>query len=789
MARSRRNCLFMAALAAGGVTAATITAESGLDFFDGLTLPDEVFTAEEGATIRVAGADPARAGLNLHTDSAVVKLELIGQLRSPVVGTDCGAWTNLFFDANVTNDAPAGTWTYRGRWHAPSTGLYSFAGSCDDRVGLVIDGRSVLAVESTNLATRQDVPLERGWHDIQIMFVNQWAALGVWNELARSLVWSPDNLAFARDNLDAGRLFEDPGDGSCLQTLNNGTFCRKLDIPSGTATLDLTASELAGTFCFGAFTGLHTGEGAKLRVCGATNLLFNGLSTGVHFPLLDADVEFADNPDGTVRVAGKASIERLRPNYVIEDDSEIAYWGTNMVTDAVWTLTNHDAWLISTTAVSSAKIAIADGRRLTLKPCRHNEANFWEWKGLAGVFTNDFELAGTESLLELRSYRALEVAGRITGSGVVRVADQILETPTRLTGDLSDFSGTYLAVEHGELSIDGTLPAGGVPALAFNGQGGTIRFNPAGAGETDTAVLVRRVAGSTEDGCLLAGVRQEVTVASFGGTASVETANLTDSHVTVESLEAGATLVLRASANVTVNSFAPGATVRAQSGIGKEGRLTLVPESGQLDTLVVTPGSVLTLAGTGTVANVQGEGTVILAEQAVVLNAQPGIIIRTAAGAVVRDIDVAALESALGAKPALWLDASRKDTMQQYLNCVFTNGMLIRRWNDCRAGQTELYGLNTRGEGYARVYPYVMTNALNGMDVVSCGAVGGTIESRYGHVNVTTGEPVDDPNTMQNETRRLPFNRPIKVRTAILVFGSHTPRARPSACPPRSSAS
>ncbi|MGN0846247.1 MAG: hypothetical protein ACI4RA_02545, partial [Kiritimatiellia bacterium] len=116
------------------------------------------------------------------------------------------------------------------------------------------------------------------------------------------------------------------------------------------------------------------------------------------------------------------------------------------------------------------------------------------------------------------------------------------------------------------------------------------------------------------------------------------------------------------------------------------------------------------------------------------------------------------------ARPALWLDASRADTMQQYLNCVFTNGIVMRRWNDCRPEQTTLYGLNPRGGGYMRVYPYVMTNALNGMSIVSMGAQDGMIEAEYAEVGAS-GDP-------KAETRRLPFNKPINVRTAIIVFGS-----------------
>ncbi len=72
-----------------------------------------------------------------------------------------------------------------------------------------------------------------------------------------------------------------------------------------------------------------------------------------------------------------------------------------------------------------------------------------------------------------------------------------------------------------------------------------------------------------------------------------------------------------------------------------------------------------------------------------------------------------------------------------------------------------------------RVYPYVKTNALNGLNVVSTGAIGGRVPREYGHVTVPDGTPdLSDTDEMQSETRRLPFNRPIVFRTAIAVVNS-----------------
>lgn len=755
--------------------AATITAADGLDLVDALSLANEVFTAEDGAVIRVAEPETAEAGLLVRKGEQLDGLAQMRQLHDPFTGKDWGARTNLIFDVTVTNGV-CGTWAYRGRWYAPSTGSYSFATYFDDRCGLLIDGRPVVSTDwSLGFRAVRDVALAQGWHDIEVAFVNVEKNMGPRDGLPKGLVWSADNVAFTAANIGEGNLFEDPGDGSSLRGVRNGAFCRRLDIPSGTATLDLTRSGLAGPFCFGSRTGLRTGAGAKLLVKGASELVFNGAGDGiVHFPLLDADVAFEGNPDGRVRIYGKVSVERMRPNYVLEDGAEVAYWGTNMVVDAEWTLTNRNAYILSTAAFApQTRLVVAHGSTLTLKPCEHNPSDTWNWRGIAGTFANDFELRGAGAVLALRAYRALELSGRISGDGRINVVEQGNDGPARLTGDLTDFAGTLRVYENGQVVVEGTLPADGLPRVELgvpNVANGVVTIRPEGAGEVETSAAIARVQGFNETAYAMAVEKQEVSIGTFGGTGGLKTANLTDSHITVEALEAGATLVLRWTANVTVRTAGAGAKAKAVGNAWFPARLELSAGC-ELPVLEIVDGAVVTLAGAGRVARVEGVGTLNVEPGVEVGGVAPGVNLRLPENGVLRDVDAAALASALGANgPALWLDASRADTFQQYYACAFTNGMILRRWNDCRAEQTGLYGLNPRGEGYMRVYPYVMTNALHGMDVVSMGKVGGRLAPEYGHMNEVTGVP--DTGDTQPETRRLPFNRPIRVRTAIVVFGS-----------------
>lgn len=122
--------------------------------------------------------------------------------------------------------------------------------------------------------------------------------------------------------------------------------------------------------------------------------------------------------------------------------------------------------------------------------------------------------------------------------------------------------------------------------------------------------------------------------------------------------------------------------------------------------------------------------------------------------------------------PVLWLDASKESSLEYYLGDVatYTNGFkYVRRWLDCRESQTTCYGLNPRGEGFVRVYPYAATNTLNGMTTISFGKPNTQVLKLHSQVNEdgTQGGSTDG-----REYRRLPLNKPVSIREVIAVFGS-----------------
>ncbi len=794
-----RTFSFMACMACMGFTLGDLVVPAGqpLVYSNATTFAAEhsVVTLENGATIQVTKDDAAPAGFiarkmplgdtTLYSDDMQVPRD-----PQPEEAFTDNSPLNLYFDKNLASKG-RGVWNYLAHWNVPVSGDYVFFSAFDDAVGIMIDGRSVLPPKMDNsFSASPSVYLEAGWHTLEILLYNNGGDFGykLKNGFELGLGWAQSSTPFTTDTYLTANRFEDSGDGSKLKQIINGIFFRHLVVPTGTATLDMTASGLTGGGAFtigGINAALQTGPDAALVVKGCTNLVFNGLDAegGTHFPLLDANVVFKDDTDvevdGAVNIYGRVSLKRIFPNYVFDESVDIAYWGTNMIDGVVWTHERPNAHLISTAAIApTTRVDIVDNCTLSLKPCQHNPSDYWRWQGIAGVFSNDFTLVGSKSKLQVRAYRHMELTGAIRGAGTLVQADDCQEGPLVLSGDLSEFEGSIQTTQKGDIQINASAAGNGNERIVL-GSGvtyesnhvSTVFFKPEGAPEIATTARASTVFGYTKSAYLEALSNQVVTVGRFKGTGGLRTANVTDSRIIVESIAEDAIIGLAGTANILLQNAGTNAAVHVFGSRTNARRIEFASNEQALAQLNIENHATVDVFGSGTILNVTGTGTLVVHGEISLLNAAPTVQVRMAEGGVVRDTGVK-LDDVLGDLPALWLDASHPSTYQQYLNCVFTNGIVIRRWNDCRPTQTELFGLNPRGEGYVRVYPYVNTNALNGMNVVSMGSVGDEIELKYGHVNVNTGEPNTGDTSTQYETRRMPFNQPIRFRTAIVVYNS-----------------
>ncbi len=148
-------------------------------------------------------------------------------------------------------------------------------------------------------------------------------------------------------------------------------------------------------------------------------------------------------------------------------------------------------------------------------------------------------------------------------------------------------------------------------------------------------------------------------------------------------------------------------------------------------------------------------------------------------------VDTSLLATNWQRKVALWFDASKTETLHMYPEGIcYTNGFpLIMSWGDCRTGIAGKYLHNGRsfangttnfGNRHDEVYPYVVTNGLNGLNYISMGSYGNSIDRTY-EVPGYTGTTTERRRLLMISGPQGSHQRPeeyCSTAYAILVFGS-----------------
>ena len=160
-------------------------------------------------------------------------------------------------------------------------------------------------------------------------------------------------------------------------------------------------------------------------------------------------------------------------------------------------------------------------------------------------------------------------------------------------------------------------------------------------------------------------------------------------------------------------------------------------------------------------------------------------------------------ETLLGAKPALWFDASDLSTYAPLYKAgyqagyhepsyllgpdkpagVYTNDFpLVEKWYDKRPEQRLNFFWNDRWKYdnntfYPQYYPYIIPNGLNGKPILSCGSHNTSLTAEWGQY----GDPTRS-NTHQEQRRMHLMQDPpegvvaeghaVYVRSCVMVFGS-----------------
>ena len=223
-----------------------------------------------GAILVFPGADAGVAGLNEYTRTAATS---VGTPYLNPYGTFTRIIDNAYWATNKITDANT-EYVYTGRWYLPQAGLYSFYEHIDDHAALGIDGQVVFRNTVYNQPTCvQDIPLEAGWHGVEVRVFNGWGGGGAASGLLSGILFSPSNDLISVENQTNAFAFADPGDGGVLRAAHNGHLGQKI-LVEGTAVLNLADHDMAQPFrLLGGLLQLTNTTGAACRgQCGRAGL-------------------------------------------------------------------------------------------------------------------------------------------------------------------------------------------------------------------------------------------------------------------------------------------------------------------------------------------------------------------------------------------------------------------------------------------------------------------------------------------------------------------------------------
>ncbi|MBP5320404.1 MAG: hypothetical protein J6334_05400 [Kiritimatiellae bacterium] len=781
------TCVAMALLAVGMTLRADVTLESG----ETLTLnvagvsPANVsggtITAKGGSTIKLTppAGTVGEAGFCMYENSTYPSWPGVGgRVSAMVVSNYLGVVTDIW-PANEKVSTNKLTFVYCATWRVPADGVYSFYEDIDDAALIAIDGEIILSNTAYGTATCvQDIVLTAGDHHLLIAFGNSGNGTFGANapDYAPALCYSASNAMITRQDHADARPFTDPGDGSIFRSALYNTvefrILPNLLLDGGEVTLDCT--ETGDSVIPHIYYGILAKNGGSLKITGTTRVDVGAFESAVNFPIFDAPVSFAGS--GTIHFNGFVTIpDKLTVPYVIEPDSDLALWGTDTLGAGDITLTTYNLTLLCGTAVNPvATITVGDGRKLTVKYCTRN-TNLWNtWSGTSGTLSSPVVLNGENALLHIKANNAINLAGSVTGTGNVLVTDNgSAEKACVFSGPIA-FKGQVTIRDAAHVKVYSETFGDPDNAITLNNNA-NLSFFPGGPDNTEpTSVTIGSITANSSDNTRLRiAANQTIHVGTLSGALGSVGVKGETSHVMIDTVTDNATLAIFHETSATLDEVGENVTVICRSYNGPGAKIALTASRADCPVSLVTVEANTIADFVGDALAVEGPGTLRVTADARLYRVSASTDVTVAPNARLEFGNKTVLDSVLGDLPALWLDPSKEETMQQYnYNTYYatsTNGIIIRRWNDCRPGQTGLYALQPRGEGYLRVYPYTITNALNGKTVVSFGKQGGSIPAAWGHVSATG---VPDSGNNQSETRRIILNKPVTAATAVMVFGS-----------------
>lgn len=512
---------------------------------------------------------------------------------------------------------------------------------------------------------------------------------------------------------------------------------------NGAFTID--ASELQG------YAGIRWrnhlwATGGVVRVVGTDRIVFgsntkvtykdtNATLSGAEFSFLQADGETPYEAPAGMIYTNQVTVA-VHPKCPYEVSPDTWFWIGPMYGDPVGSAetpyvveNGYKVGIVCPAGVCASKFVVNEGAEMSIRPCglqwgvAKNWMDPWKWGGMSASWKMPIELNGGTLFAPCNS--SLTVTGGITGWG-----DLVLQgSATSQFQGKHTFRGT-VTVNCAQVVFGHTSP--GDPANTVNFESATqgrLFLRPEGwdKGANTLCQIGAIEAVSLVNNALRVQNNQMVTIGSISGQFHLESTG-TNTAVVVESLAAGAKLMVDDGVDVTINALGAGAEVVLNNALGTANWTLKGPATGERRTLPVSfaeevpANAQATFGGKLEIPSLLPLARVTIAAGGDVVAAFPEACALTVAGAYRRPstwqdkvalwLDATVAESVSFVKDLSWADET-KMTMQNNGN------ELVYMWKDRRPGQVATVAKNERfssasgytgGTAYWKVYPEYVTS-------------------------------------------------------------------------------
>lgn len=624
-------------------------------------------------------------------------------------------------NSNLAATYPANTqYIYLGRWYVPADASYSFLKNFDDGGYLAVD-RTALINDNTwsNITVVRGVKLAKGWHDIEIRVAQGGGGVGPTQaRFASGIMYDPTDGDFSATNMTNAKVFEDPGDGSVLRTDRIATMLQRVVLEQP-AVVDLSAlsADFSPLWAGGIMADPAAGAPALTVSGGSGELCVGGL--GGHAPygvdaVAPAGVTFSERV--LLLALPTSSAWRIAPG------ADIALGAPALLGTGSLTLTNHSVRVLSCDALGAFGGSFSvqgTGNGVIFDASRISSGSWVSDTSYVLSATNSVSLQGASAAVTFTGAGTTRLFGSVDGAGGVTKTGSgtaELRQACGFTGDVTVASGTLrvftptvgnganrVLLTGGTFGFDASVSAASVSLVS--GTGGTL-----------DAPLGQTLGVGTLSGTLTASGGGQVTVSNVTADAKITWAGT--GTLTVSNVAAGASITVSGSGKLALSQAVPGVKIS----LAGAGCSLALPTGIRLDEVEVAENASAAVSGAGAIDRLLGKGMLTKASaDTTVIGNLSGFEGQIAVSGGSLAFDPAASTAPVGT-PGVWFDVSVTNSYTHETQNNNTPDALdvIGKWYDRR-----LNGFTASIENYNaagnRDRPYVVTNALNGLPIISCG--------------------------------------------------------------------